>query len=333
MLIVAAAGNEADDVDWPAAALQPSGGGRGYGLAVGASDVDGVPASFSNSGRRLSLVAPGSREGSCTGVLVALPTPTSFENNSCYPEWAGDGGSYYGYLAGTSFAAPEVAGVAALIWSMRPELANWQVADIIKQSARREPGAGWTPTAGLRRLRCGARASARLGLARPSRGPGRRFRPRPASTQGRTGAWHGRPSWPEDHVRPSPGPDARRSPDFEVGAIASSGLRVFVHAPPASARCAARCAPLRHRRLRDHCLQPGNAGYDPRALRLADLFSSRSGTPALGPLRSVSLPGCRPSTSHVGSCGLAVLIGRAGRGCRGRSDPTACSRAHASCSS
>ena len=67
---------------------------------------------------------------------------------------AGTGGAQYGYLAGTSFAAPEVAGVAALIWAARPQLENYQVADIIKQSAQR--AGGWTPTEGCGLLDAGA---------------------------------------------------------------------------------------------------------------------------------------------------------------------------------
>src|SRR4051794_35129187 len=90
MLIVAAAGNQAGRVSWPAADVQPSGGGRSYGLAVGATDVDGKLASFSNSGQQLSLVAPGNFSGSCTGVLVALPRTNSL-GDGCYPQWSGKG--------------------------------------------------------------------------------------------------------------------------------------------------------------------------------------------------------------------------------------------------
>ena len=73
-------------------------------------------------------------------------------DDSCYPQWGGSGGSRYAYVAGTSFAAPEVAGVAALIWAARPELKNYEVADIIKRSARRDAATGWTPTMGCGRL-------------------------------------------------------------------------------------------------------------------------------------------------------------------------------------
>ena len=153
MLLVAAAGNSAQAVSHPAADLQPPGGARSYGLAVGASDVHGNLAFFSNYGMNLSLLAPGSYDGPCTGVLTAVvPGSTAFEG-SCYPTWD-RGETMYGYVAGTSFAAPEVAGIAALIWAVRPQLENYQVAEIIKQSAQRTDG--WTPASGCGVLDAGA---------------------------------------------------------------------------------------------------------------------------------------------------------------------------------
>jgi hypothetical protein len=86
---------------------------------------------------------------------VALPS-SSFFDDKCFVTWTGDGGARYGNLPGTSFAAPEVAGIAALIWAARPELKNFQVADIIKQSARRDSGTGWTPERGCGQLDAGA---------------------------------------------------------------------------------------------------------------------------------------------------------------------------------
>jgi subtilisin family serine protease len=155
MLLVAAVGNSAHAVAHPAADLQPADGVQSYGLAVGASDAHGSLAFFSNAGTNLSLIAPGGYEGPCTGVLVAVaPTATMFDP-SCSSIWAGTGGALYTYAPGTSFSAPEVAGVAALIWSARPQLKNYQVADIIKQSAHRDAG-GWTPTMGCGALDAGA---------------------------------------------------------------------------------------------------------------------------------------------------------------------------------
>ena len=164
MLIVAASGNDGGPVDWPAALLQYGGGGESYGLAVGATNANGSHASFSNLGKHLSLVAPGIFTGDCSGVLVALPRRNQLLSDTCYPQWTGSGGTEYGYFAGTSFASPEVAGVAALVWAARPELKNYQVADIIKASADRDAGAGWTPTLGCGRL--DAAAAVALALSR-----------------------------------------------------------------------------------------------------------------------------------------------------------------------
>src|SRR5262249_56267163 len=72
MLLVAAAGNPSPAVAPPAADLQPAGGAQSYGLAVGASDIHGNLAFFSNSGEHLSLLAPGAYDGDCSGVLAAV---------------------------------------------------------------------------------------------------------------------------------------------------------------------------------------------------------------------------------------------------------------------
>jgi subtilisin family serine protease len=156
ILLVAASGNSESGgpVSYPAADLQPADGGRGYGLSVGAVNVDGQRAYFSHWGEHLALVAPGAYGGQCSGLLVALPASSAFDQ-SCYLTWMGEGGAHYGNIAGTSFSAPEVSGVAALILAARPGLTNYQVADIIKQSARRA-GTGWAPDLGCGVLDAGA---------------------------------------------------------------------------------------------------------------------------------------------------------------------------------
>jgi subtilisin family serine protease len=154
LLLVAATGNSNDAVAHPAADLQQPGGIASAGIAVGASDVDGKLAFFSNSGANLSLLAPGAYRGTCSGVLVAAPISDEFVNG-CYPSWEGAGGATYAYVLGTSFAAPEVAGIAALILAVRPGLTNVQVAAIIEQAARRA-GSNWTPTMGCGVLDAGA---------------------------------------------------------------------------------------------------------------------------------------------------------------------------------
>jgi subtilisin family serine protease len=150
VLVVASSGNDGGfTVGFPARMLQPANGAASYGLAVGASNANTGVAAFSTKGDNLSLVAPGGyADGVCAGVFTAISTPAREIDTSCYPEFSGPGGARYASVAGTSFSAPETAGVAALVWSARPELKNYQVADIIKQSAYRAPGTGWGPIGG-----------------------------------------------------------------------------------------------------------------------------------------------------------------------------------------
>jgi subtilisin family serine protease len=150
ILVVASSGNEsAFQVSYPAALLQPINGAASYGLAVGSSNANSGVSSFSNKGDHLSLVAPGNyAEGVCGGVFAAIPTPARMFDGTCTPEYSGPTGARYAYVAGTSFSAPEVAGVAALVWAARPDLKNYEIAEIIKQSAYRAPGTGWGPVGG-----------------------------------------------------------------------------------------------------------------------------------------------------------------------------------------
>jgi subtilisin family serine protease len=144
VLIVAAAGNEHDEgnrPEYPAALLQPLGsrGRGGIGLAVGATSMDGSRASFSNTGSYLSLAAPGynvfaAESADCEWPRADLP-------------WASPG--YYGWASGTSFAAPEVSGVAALVWAANPRLSASEVATVVKRSAT---GGRWSPELGWGRL-------------------------------------------------------------------------------------------------------------------------------------------------------------------------------------
>lgn len=152
VLVVAASGNEGQgSVDFPASYLQPSNGTAASGLAVGASDAKGARASFSNDGAQLSLVAPGTFNTGCTvGIIGAIPTsaPDFEESNSCAVTMTHADGARYAYASGTSFSAPEVAGIAALVWSAKPSLTSTQVANVLEQTATRPAGTGWSPTLG-----------------------------------------------------------------------------------------------------------------------------------------------------------------------------------------
>jgi subtilisin family serine protease len=187
VLVVAAAGNEFEEgnpVEYPAALLQPVGsrGRGGWGLAVGASTKRGRRASFSNSGTWISLAAPGEN------VFGAI---SSYARERNWPRHAlpGSAHGYYGYSSGTSFAAPQVAGAAALVWAANPALSRDQVSWILKRTAS---GSGrWTRALGYGILDVGravatagnggeivppARADAALRLLGPRRRIAKRIR-------------------------------------------------------------------------------------------------------------------------------------------------------------
>lgn len=143
-LLVAAVGNDHDSgnpVEYPAALLQPVGsnGSGGAGLAVGASSASGGRAFFSNTGSYLSLVAPGE---SVFGAVAGGSSASRFPRVALPGSRAG----LYGYASGTSFAAPQVAGAAALVWAANPALTASGVADILEQTA--SGGGAWNEELG-----------------------------------------------------------------------------------------------------------------------------------------------------------------------------------------
>ena len=137
VLLVAAAGNDGTDGNapvYPAALL------GNVGLAVGASTRSGHRASFSPVAWYLALSAPG------VNVLgaVAATSPAS-----TYPRLSLPGitTGFYGYGSGTSYAAPEVSGAAALVWAANSKLTARQVIHVLEATASnagsRSPGLGY----------------------------------------------------------------------------------------------------------------------------------------------------------------------------------------------
>ncbi|MBO2446828.1 peptidase S8 [Actinomadura barringtoniae] len=93
-------------------------------LIVGASDQDGKPASFSNFGAQQAVSAPG------VHILSTLPT---YKTQETLKNTSG-----YGYLDGTSMAAPQVSGLAALLIAQGRSPA--QTMQIIRQTAKNPSG-------------------------------------------------------------------------------------------------------------------------------------------------------------------------------------------------
>lgn len=156
VLLVAAVGNEGKRGNtpmYPAALL-----GR-VGLAVGASTSTGARASFSTAGPYVSLLAPG------VNVIGALASTSSAYS---YPRarLAGVTTGLYGYGTGTSYAAPEVAGAAALVWAANPALTAGQVMQLLKSTAS---NAGvWSPKLGYGVIDVAGAVASALGQPGPS---------------------------------------------------------------------------------------------------------------------------------------------------------------------
>lgn len=136
-LIVAAAGNEARfGVGYPARYPQC--------IAVGATRFDGQLAAYSNRGWGLTLVAPGgdttldqNGDGYPDGILAE-----TFDAKQGYGSFG-----YYFY-AGTSMAAPQVSGVAALALAANPQLGPEDLRQALLASAAPLGSRGWNPTYG-----------------------------------------------------------------------------------------------------------------------------------------------------------------------------------------
>jgi subtilisin family serine protease len=132
VVVVAAAGNcgtgtEQGCQGYPAGAM-------GYPalndhvVSVGASDINNQRASFSSYGPALSVVAPGS------GSIVS-PTWTPTNDTSLYA----------GTLYGTSFASPQVASLASLIKSIRPNSSVDDIRGLLMATATKLPAMNGNP--------------------------------------------------------------------------------------------------------------------------------------------------------------------------------------------
>ncbi len=127
VLLVAASGNgqaEGNLPNYPAAYPGV--------LAVSATGPDDAITSFSTTGDFVSLAAPGA------GVWSTL--------------WRRTIGDTYGFADGTSAACPHVAGAAALVWTVRPELSARQVAEVLMLNADDRGPPGKDPAYGYGRL-------------------------------------------------------------------------------------------------------------------------------------------------------------------------------------
>lgn len=140
ILLVAAAGNSNSSVAYPAAYPQV--------LAVAATTSQDRRAWYSNRGPEIDVAAPG---GLAEGQIYStLPR----------------GKNTYGYKYGTSMAAPHVSALAALIWSLAPNLTRDQVRQIILDTADKVDSVTYPYTNGRNDYLGYGRINAHLALRR-----------------------------------------------------------------------------------------------------------------------------------------------------------------------
>lgn len=133
VVVVAAMGNDGtNDRSYPAAFSGV--------IAVGATDARDALADFSQWGDWITVSAPG------VEVMSTLPTYAADVNRHGYPQ-------RYGAMDGTSMATPAVAGLAALIKSVRPHATPSEIKARIEQSADKVGGPkGFNPQYGHGRI-------------------------------------------------------------------------------------------------------------------------------------------------------------------------------------
>lgn len=122
-VVVIAAGNDGNPFSNPTTA--------NYALVTGATTRDDIKAAYSTAGPGVRIYAPGGSESSAAlcesdlDIWSTLPPSSDFD---CQ-------GNGYDTLSGTSFAAPHVAGVAALMLSKNSSISPTRVMEIMLSTA------------------------------------------------------------------------------------------------------------------------------------------------------------------------------------------------------
>ncbi len=108
-----------------------------YTIAVGATDSTDNLARYSVSGKELDFVAPG---GGYKSIVTTDRRDLRIKRNGKRRRLKkGYNKGKVAKMRGTSAAAPVVSGVAALVWSINPELSASEVKDILKSTTYKNP--------------------------------------------------------------------------------------------------------------------------------------------------------------------------------------------------
>ena len=126
--VIVAAGNDTSDSGVAAGDKIFAPANAPDALAVGSVDADyerSTFSSYSTSGRTVNLMAPGGSGSNSCGLVRSTVSDEARDDT-------------YGCQAGTSMAAPFVAGVAALLWSQHPDWSVDQVEQRLLDSTLRD---------------------------------------------------------------------------------------------------------------------------------------------------------------------------------------------------
>jgi len=110
-------------------------------MTISASDGMGNLSPYSNTGLTIDLSAPGGNRtnGTALGILSTYPLGSAKNNEEGFIIHGADGAVDYGYMQGTSMAAPIVSGAAALVKASNPSLSASDIRDILIFSASPNP--------------------------------------------------------------------------------------------------------------------------------------------------------------------------------------------------
>lgn len=152
-IVVFSSGNSALPVSYPANLPGV--------ITVGAINRNGSIQAYSNTGPEMDLVAPsgllGVQDGFCINPGGDVVTTDRMGANGY------ETGNYTNEFGGTSAAAPQVAGVAALMLSVNPSLTEAQVRTMLQQTATDMGASGFDNTYGYGRLNAYRAVLAALG--------------------------------------------------------------------------------------------------------------------------------------------------------------------------
>jgi serine protease len=172
VMAAAAADAAISEQGYPANLLQPTGTGASLrhnkGLSVTAADALDRRAIFAGLGSQISIAAYGAYDPGRVGppgIFGAFTAgPNELETGAsgppprppcgCRTTFASD--PRYAYVQGTSMATPMVAATGALIRHLNPDLDVAEIVRLMKETARRPAGGGWTADLGWGILDAGA---------------------------------------------------------------------------------------------------------------------------------------------------------------------------------